>query len=139
MTDRTLPLAGAALFALALAALPFAIHPAAAQHAPPPNPLVVSYKDDLAPIFRGYCASCHAPGGEGYEQSGLDLTSYQGLMKGTKFGPMVVPGQPDASSLVVLIEGRAAPQLRMPHGQKQLPSCLRNEIWTWIFQGAKDN
>jgi Planctomycete cytochrome C len=139
MIDRKSALAGAALFALALAALPFAIHAAAAQQPAPPNPLIISYKDDLAPIFRGYCVSCHAPGGEGYEQSGLDLTSYQGLMKGTKFGRMVIPSQPDASSLIALIEGRASAKIRMPFGHKQLPVCLRNEIWTWIFQGAKDN
>lgn len=99
----------------------------------------VSYSQDVAPVLRGWCVSCHQPGGEGYTASGLDLTSYAGLMKGTKFGPMVLPGQPDASNLVVLIEGRASPQIRMPHNQKPLPSCLRDEIWSWVFQGAKDN
>jgi len=99
----------------------------------------VSYAEDVVPIFRGYCISCHQPGGEGFKASGFDLSTYQGLMKGTKFGPMVIPGQPDISNLVVLTEGRAAPQLRMPHDHKQLPSCLRQEIWTWIFQGAKEN
>lgn len=99
----------------------------------------VSYSQDVAPVLRGWCVSCHQPGGEGYKASGLDLTSYAGLMKGTQFGPMVLPGQPDASNLVVLIEGRASPQIRMPHNQKPLPSCLRDEIWSWVFQGAKDN
>jgi len=99
----------------------------------------VSYVNDLEPIFKGWCVSCHQPGGQGFQASGLDLTSYQGLMKGTNFGRMVIPGEPDASNLVVLIEGRAAPELRMPHGQKPLPECLRQEIWTWVFQGAHDN
>lgn len=81
--------------------------------------------------------SCHQPGGEGYSASGLDLTSYDSVMKGTKFGQMVVPGQPDSSNLIVLIEGRG--QLRMPQGHKQLPECLRRNIWTWIFEGAKNN
>ncbi len=99
----------------------------------------LSYTQDVLPIFRGYCFSCHEPGGEGFKASGLDLSTYQGLMKGSKFGPMVVPGQPDISNLVVLIQGKAAPEMRMPHNSKPLPSCLRDEIWTWIFQGAKDN
>ena len=97
----------------------------------------VSYSEDLVPIFRGYCASCHYPGGEGYNASGFDLSTYEGLMKGTKFGPMVIPGQPDTSNLIQLIEGRA--KLRMPFGHKPLPNCLRQEIWSWIFQGAKNN
>ena len=98
-----------------------------------------SYADDIAPIFRGWCVSCHQPGGEGFEASGLDLTSYEGLMKGTEFGPMVIPGEPDMSNLIVLIEGRASPEIRMPLGHKPLPTCLRRDIWTWIFQGATNN
>ena len=97
----------------------------------------MSFADDIAPILKGWCVSCHQPGAEGLSASGLDLTSYDGLMKGTKFGPMVVPGQPDASNLIVLIEGRA--KIRMPYGHKPLPNCLRNNIWTWIFEGAKNN
>ena len=96
-----------------------------------------SFAEDVVPIFRGYCASCHQPGGEGYNASGLDLTSYDGLMKGTKFGPMVIPGQPDNSNIIVLIDGRA--NVRMPFGHKALPSCLRNIVWSWIFQGAKND
>ena len=97
----------------------------------------LSFAEDVAPIFRGWCVSCHQPGGEGYDASGFDLTSYEGLMKGTKFGPMVIPGQPDSSNLIVLIDGRG--KLRMPYRHKPLPSCLRENIWTWIFQGAKNN
>ncbi len=97
----------------------------------------MSYAEDITPIFHGYCISCHQPGGQGYQASGLDLTSYDSLMRGTRFGPMVIPGQPNVSNLFVLIEGRAA--LRMPYGHRPLPSCLRQEIWSWIFEGAKNN
>ncbi len=96
-----------------------------------------SFAEDIAPILKGYCVSCHQPGGEGYNASGFDLTSYDGLMKGTKFGPMVIPGQPDSSNLIVLIDGKA--KIRMPFGHKPLPSCLRDNIYSWIFQGAKNN
>lgn len=99
----------------------------------------MSFSQDVLPIFVGRCVSCHQPGGAGYEKSGLDLTTYQGLMKGTKFGPVVVPGQSFTSDLVVLLDWRASAELRMPHGQKQLSSCDRNAIRDWIQQGAKDN
>ena len=97
----------------------------------------VSYSEDIAPIFRGWCASCHAPGGEGEKASGLDLSTYESLMKGTKFGPMVIPGKPDESSLMALIEGKA--KLRMPFQHKPLPACLRLNISSWIFEGARNN
>ena len=116
---------------LAVSAVVMPVPQACAQKA------TMSYSEDIAPIFRGWCVSCHQPEGEGYEHSGLDLSTYQGLMKGTKFGPMVVPGSPDTSNLFVLIQGQA--ELRMPLGHKQLPSCLRQNIWSWIFEGAKDN
>jgi hypothetical protein len=47
-------------------------------------------------------------------------------MKGTKFGPVVIPGKPDQSNLFVLISGRA--KLQMPYGRKPLPSCLQTQF-----------
>jgi len=98
-----------------------------------------SFREDVMPIFVGRCVSCHQPGGEGFVKSGLDLTSYAGVMKGTKFGPMVIPGDPESSNLMLLLDWRASPDLRMPHGKKQLNSCDRNDIRAWIREGAKDN
>ena len=99
----------------------------------------VSFSEDVLPIFRGRCFSCHQPGGEGYEKTGLDLTTYQGVMKGTKFGSMVTPGDPDNSNLMWLLDWKASPELRMPHGKKRLSTCDRDAIRAWIRQGAKDN
>ena len=109
-----------------------------------PNPVgaakqPTSFKEDVFPIFKGRCIDCHQPGGQGYQQSGLDLSSYQGVMKGTKFGPIVVPGDPDTSNLMWLLDWRASPELRMPHGKKKLSTCDRDEIRAWIREGAKDN
>lgn len=98
-----------------------------------------SFVEDVLPIFRGRCVECHQPGGEGYDKSGLDLTSYEGLMKGTKHGAMVIPGDAQSSNLMWLLDWRASPELRMPHGTKQLSTCDRNAIRSWIFEGAKDN
>ena len=81
----------------------------------------VSYKLDVQPILQSRCSSCHQPGGEGYQASGLDLTSYEGLMKGTKYGPIVVPGDPLTSNLMVLVEGRARPE--GPHAARPAPAA----------------
>lgn len=99
----------------------------------------ISFKEDVYPIFKGRCIDCHRPGGVGYQQSGLDLTTYQGLMKGTKYGPMVVPGKPELSSLMRMLDWKVAPAIRMPHGKKKLSICDRDAIREWIRQGAKDN
>lgn len=127
--------AGGLTLAGASAVLP--LHQACAQASPARGQ--VSYSEDIVPIFKGWCVECHQPGGQGYEASHVDLTSYAGLMKGTKFGPVVLPGQPDASTLIALVYGRTSEKIRMPFGHKPLPDCLRSNIWTWIFQGAKNN
>ena len=98
-----------------------------------------SFSEDILPIFQGRCVSCHQPGGAGYEKSGLDLTSYEGLMKGTKFGAMVIPRDPEGSNLMWLLDWHGSPEVRMPHGKKKLSICDRNAIRAWIREGAKDN
>jgi hypothetical protein len=130
-----------ALVAAAIAAVAgYGLAPSEEAHAVGGPNTQVSFKGDVYPIFQVYCASCHnPPEGEGYKASGLDLSSYQGVMKGTKYGPMIVPGDAENSNLMWLLDWRASPQLRMPHGKKQLPPDERNTIRTWIRQGAKDN
>jgi hypothetical protein len=98
-----------------------------------------SFSEDISPILKGRCVSCHQPSGAGHEKSGLDLISYEGLMKGTKFGAMVIPRDPESSNLMWLLDWRASPEVRMPHGKKKLSICDRNVIRAWIREGAKDN
>jgi len=101
---------------------------------------VVSYQADVAPILDKHCKSCHVPGQAGYVVSGFELAGYESLMKGTQFGPVVLPGDPLTSVLVMLIEGRVDPSIRMPHGDATPLS--QGEILTirnWVEQGAKNN
>ena len=100
---------------------------------------VLSFQEDVFPILKGRCIECHQPGGQGYEKSGLDLTTYEGVMKGTKYGSMIEPGNPDMSNLMLLLDWKASPEINMPHGRKQLSICDRDAIREWIRQGAKNN
>jgi mono/diheme cytochrome c family protein len=138
MTRRTKLLIGAAtalsVVAVIGAELGTATTPACAAAAPK-----VSFAQDIMPIFLGRCVSCHQQGAEGYEKSGLDLTTYEGVMKGTKHGPMILPRDPDGSNLMWLLDWRASAELRMPHGKKKLSTCDRNDIRAWIREGALNN
>jgi len=100
----------------------------------------VSYKKDIRPILDDYCVSCHKPGGKGYKKSGLDLRTHKSMMKGTKFGAVIKPGDSYTSILVQSVEGRVHPSIRMPYGisgglAKDKIELLRK----WVQQGAKDN
>lgn len=104
-----------------------------------PNEPPTSFAEDILPLLKWRCGSCHQAGGAGFEKSGLDLSTYEGVMKGTKFGPMIVPRDPDSSNLMLLLDWRVPAEIRMPHGKKKLSTCDRNAIRTWIWEGAKNN
>ncbi len=74
-------------------------------------------------------------------KSGLDLTSYEGLMKGTWFGPVVIPGDSEASTFTKLLTGTNK-GLKMPQGLNETGTLDRQYILIlrkWVKQGAKNN
>jgi uncharacterized membrane protein len=101
----------------------------------------VSFKNDVQPILRDHCLSCHSAGGSGVAKSGLDLSTYESLMRGTVYGPVVIPGNSDTSTFTKLLTGTNK-GLKMPMGlnasgtlDNQYILLLRN----WVKQGAKNN
>lgn len=100
----------------------------------------ISFAKQVQPIFAQHCLECHDAGGEGALASGLKLSSYENVLKGTKFGPVIKPGNSLSSTLVILVEGRANSAINMPHGDR--PPLSKEQIQTlrqWIDQGAKNN
>jgi len=102
-------------------------------------PRNVSYSADVKPILKQRCLECHVPGGTGYDASGFDMSSYEAFMKGGKYGPFVVPGDPVTSTLNMLVEGRAHPSIRMPHGREKLTDREIETLRVWVQEGAKNN
>ena len=100
----------------------------------------VSFSQDVQPIITQHCVQCHDEGGVGEVTSGLNLTSYEGMMKGTDAGPMVIAGDVEGSNMLVLMEGRADPSISMPHGANEpVPKKDIQTLKTWVMQGAKNN
>ncbi|MCR4299609.1 MAG: hypothetical protein NUV75_12835 [Gallionella sp.] len=102
--------------------------------------VAVSYKNDVLPIINDYCLSCHKPGGKGYEKSGLDMRSYESLMKGTRFGSVIKPGDSFTSVIIQAVEGRLHPSIKMPYGIDGGLSRDKIKLFKeWVQQGAKNN
>jgi hypothetical protein len=97
------------------------------------------YTADVRPILDKYCAECHMPNKEGATKSGFQIDSYASIMKGTKFGPVIVPGSAESSTLYRLVAGEANPAINMPHNKPPLSADEVNTIRLWIDQGAMDN
>jgi len=99
----------------------------------------ISFAAQVKPILAANCLSCHNQKGKGYQKSGLSMETYTDLMKGTRYGPVIIPGNAVASNLVILIDGKA-PNIKMPHGSLLiLPKSDRDMIKSWINQGAMNN
>ena len=101
----------------------------------------ISYQQDVVPILEQRCLACHvAPDGTGYQATGLLMDSYESLMNGTDYGPVIVAGDSRRSILNMLVEGRAGKMQRMPHDENQGLSYQEIEILKeWVNQGALDN
>lgn len=80
----------------------------------------------LQPLLDTHCAKCHGP----LEQKGgLELDTPQALLKGGDDGPVIVPGQPDQSSLYQVLAPGSDPH--MPP-KKQLSEAERAIVRDWI-------
>jgi hypothetical protein len=101
----------------------------------------VSYQDDVIPILESRCIKCHtSPDGIGYKATGLEMGSYESLMQGTVYGPVVVAGDSRRSILNMLVEGRAGKLQRMPHNEADALSSEQIEtLMNWVNEGAVNN
>ena len=98
----------------------------------------VNYTNNVSVILKTHCQECHMPQSEGAEKSGFVMDTYASVMKGTKLGPVVVPGSAESSTLYRLVAGKADPSIKMPHGQKPLTNKEINTIKVWIDAGAPE-
>jgi mono/diheme cytochrome c family protein len=99
----------------------------------------VTYADDVGPIMQKHCVECHVAGQQGAEATGLLIDSYESIMKGTRFGPVIDPGSAVTSSLYILVSGKDKLTLTMPHGTDPLSAEEIETIRAWIENGAVEN
>jgi hypothetical protein len=108
----------------------------------------VSFKNDVKPILTSNCLECHTGGGEGSDKSGFSVYDYNSIMRGTKYGSVIVAGDSVSSTLYRIVAQKVAPEIQMPphHGESLAKGRLEpltpeqvETIKMWIDQGAKNN
>ena len=77
----------------------------------------------VGPILAARCSACHGEASD----TGFDVTNYTALFAGKPGGPVVVPGQADASPLV---------QVQRQGHPNQLPANALDWVIQWINAGA---
>lgn len=91
----------------------------------------VRFALEIAPVLSAACLDCH---GTRNPRADLSLTTFAGLAKGGRSGPIVAAGQPGASLLVRRLKGEGGD--RMPLNRDPLPPATIAKIETWIREGA---
>jgi len=114
------------LSALALGCL---ATPAPAQDKP-------SYAKHVRPFLAKYCLECH---NAKTAKLGLNLETVKSIIEGGDASPVLEVGKPDASRIVLLVEGKDKPAMPPKeakfHPKKEEIGVLR----AWIAAGAKDD
>ena len=99
----------------------------------------VSFKRDLQPVLQRNCLPCHKAGGEGYVASGFSMETYDNLMHGTKFGPMIIPGESINSSFIRLMDHKTDSAIHMPRNSSKLSARDIEMFEKWVDAGAPNN
>jgi hypothetical protein len=93
------------------------------------------FSQDIAPILVANCTGCHSGDGNGLKRGKLDLSTFQKLQTGTPDHKVILPGNPDESTLVGRIKGEIEP--RMPQGgNRSLSAAAIAKIERWVREGA---
>jgi uncharacterized membrane protein len=94
-----------------------------------------TYAKDVQPFFKKYCVDCH---NASERKAGVNLETYETMMRSGKKGRNILPGDPDHSRVISSLEGRSK---KMPP-RKYADQPTRSEIElvrAWIAAGAKKN
>ena len=114
--------------ALAAATCAFAL----AADAPTPADLEF-FETKVRPVLTKNCYGCHASDIKS-PMGGLFLDTKNGMLTGGKSGPVIVPGNPDASLLIKAIRYQGP---KMPPAGP-LPEAAVADIAKWISMGAPE-
>lgn len=103
------------------------------------------FSAEVKPILDRNCggSDCHGGGPLGFA-AGLDLTSYDAILRGSRFGTVVVPGHAYMSHLVQTVnqtDTTLSPisSVSMPASRDPLSSDEIQTIVQWINDGARDD
>src|SRR5882672_1152493 len=89
-----------------------------------------TFEKDIRPILKAHCFDCH---GEGEKlKGGLDLRLQRLMLKGGDDGAVIVPGKPEKSLLLKLVQSG-----EMPKRDKKLTPEQVAMIKLWIATGGK--
>jgi hypothetical protein len=113
-----------ALRSFALASILFALAPASTAQEK------VTYAEHVVPVLRNHCFNCH---NQDRTRGDLDLSTFNGVLKGSSSGQIALPGDAEASKLYKAITHAEEPA--MPPNAPKIPEAEISVIRSWIAGG----
>ncbi|HEX3703576.1 MAG TPA: DUF1549 domain-containing protein, partial [Vicinamibacterales bacterium] len=117
---------------LIAAAMPLAVQIAGEARQSPASSVAQTaefFEANIRPVLAANCYDCHTE----EQLGGLRLDSRDGLLKGGKSGPAIVPGEPDRSLMIQAVRQSGA--LKMPKGGRLKPEEV-DALIEWVRAGA---
>lgn len=95
----------------------------------------VREREIMSTILGAKCLPCH---GRRRQEARLDLRTREGLLKGGKSGPALVPGKPEESLLIqrIVSQEMPPPKLQEQFSVRGLTSSELDKLQSWIATGA---
>jgi len=95
------------------------------------------FEQKVRPVLVEHCYACHSAEAEKLKGN-LYLDSKAGWAKGGDSGePAIIPGQPDRSLLIRVVQHLES-GLEMPPEKPKLPDAVIADLVTWVKMGAPD-
>src|SRR5262249_52950573 len=104
--------------------------------ASPATEQVDFFEQKIRPLLSEHCYECHSEKAEKIK-GGLRLDTRETLLKGGNSGPIIVPGDPEASPLIKAVR-YTDPELQMPPKNKKLADDQIATLEAWVKMGAPD-
>ncbi|MCB1089583.1 MAG: DUF1549 domain-containing protein, partial [Verrucomicrobiae bacterium] len=105
------------------------------SHAEIPADQAEFFEARIRPVLAQECYECH--NSRGKDKGGLILDHRAAWQRGGESGPLLVPGDPDASLLMRVIR-HELPKLKMPKAGAKLDEAIVADFSKWIAMGAPD-
>ncbi|MCI0742917.1 MAG: hypothetical protein L0Y72_28135 [Gemmataceae bacterium] len=95
-----------------------------------------SYARQVRPFFAKFCLECHNPKSV---KGGLDLETVKAMLEGGNKGDVLTPGKPDQSRLILMMEGKAKPEMPPKEARFRPKTDEIALVRAWVKAGAKDD
>jgi uncharacterized membrane protein len=93
----------------------------------------ITWNDNIGPLFELTCVACHS---ETASQSGLDLSTYEGISVGGDQGALIDTNDITQSLLIDYLRGQND-KLQMPPGSALSESEIQ-QVEIWLSEGAQE-